>query len=64
MLHTRVVDCSLALLVRQFEPKCSNCVGRMHNGLCTGCPTPEFYASSKIGRENIRHSWTGEWSRE
>ena len=37
MLHTRVVDCSLALWVRQFEPECSNCVGRTHNGLCTGC---------------------------
>ena len=38
MLHAKVVDCGLALWVRQFEPECSNCVGCMHNSLCAGCP--------------------------
>lgn len=38
MLHTRAVNCSLVLQIRQFEPECSNYAGRMHNGLCTGCP--------------------------
>ena len=38
MLHTRTDNCSLVLQIKQFEPECSNCVGRMHNGLCAGCP--------------------------
>ena len=38
MLHTRVVDCSLALWVRQFERSGSNCVGHTHSGLYAGCP--------------------------
>lgn len=44
MLHTRTDNCGLALWVKQFEPECLNCVGRMHNGLCTGRP----YRSSAL----------------
>jgi hypothetical protein len=64
MLHTRVVDCSLVLWVRQFEHSGSNCVGRMHNGLYTGCPhrSPALVVklaeriSATIGQENNRRN--------
>lgn len=38
MLHTRTDNCSLALWVRQFEPKCSSCIGLKASGLCAGYP--------------------------
>lgn len=38
MLHTRVIDCSLALWVKQFKHSGSNCVGLKASGLCAGCP--------------------------
>ena len=50
MLHTRTDDCSLALWVRQFEPECSNCVGRMHNGLCAKCPHRSPALAVKLDR--------------
>lgn len=68
VLHARVIDCSLALWVRQFKPECSNCVGHMHNGLCTGCPyrSPALVvklaekisatAEQENGRENNRRN--------
>lgn len=38
MLHTNEDDCSLALQLKQLKPECLSCIGRMHNGLCAGCP--------------------------
>lgn len=38
MLHTSEDDCSLALQLKQLKPECLSCIGRMHNGLCAGCP--------------------------
>ena len=60
MLHTRVIDCGLALWVRRFEPECSNCVGYMHSGLCARYPHrgPALVVklaeriSATIGQEN------------
>lgn len=38
MLHTNEDDCSLALQLKRLKPERLSCIGRMHNGLCVGCP--------------------------
>lgn len=64
MLHIRVVDYGLTLLVKQFELKCSNSVERVHKPLCTESSTSKSYTNNKIGQENIHHNRTREWPRE
>lgn len=64
MLHTRTDNCGLALWVKQFEPECLNCVGRVHNGLYAGCPHPSpalvvklaERISATTGQENNRRN--------
>lgn len=38
MLHTKMYKSSKLTIIRRLMHECTNCIARVHSGLCNSCP--------------------------